>query len=120
MAEQAVALGTALEDLWSTVEARARAADTETSYTARLLAGGLSRVAQKVGEEAIETVIAGVQGERDSVVSESADLLYHLLVLWQATGVKPAAVAAELMRRAKKRSGDPRDGAAGTRPGGTD
>ena len=108
MAERAAALGTALEVLWNTVEARAQAADTETSYTARLLAGGLGRVAQKVGEEATETVIAAVQAKRDSVVSESADLLYHILVLWQATGVKPDEVAAELMRRAQKRSGNPR------------
>lgn len=105
MADQPVTLAAALEDLWQTIGARARAGDTGSSYTARLLAGGVDRVAQKVGEEATETVIAGVRRNPDTVVTESADLLYHLLVLWQATGVEPGAVAAELAERARGPSG---------------
>ena len=100
MADQPATLAAALGDLWQTIGTRARAGDTASSYTARLLAGGVDRVAQKVGEEATETVIAGVRRDPDAVVTESADLLYHLLVLWQATGVEPGTVAAELAKRA--------------------
>ena len=76
-----------------------RSADPATSYTARLLREGIERIAQKVGEEGVETAIAAVAGRRDRVVSESADLLYHLLVLLQATGVEPGEIAEELLRR---------------------
>ncbi len=93
-----------LDTLWETVGARATARDVEASYTARLLSKGVDRVAQKVGEEAIETAIAGVRGDSGAVIRESADLLYHLLVLWKASGVEPDAVAAELARRAGKAS----------------
>ena len=58
-----------------------------------------AKIAQKLGEEAVETVIEGVGNNREALVGESADLLYHLLVLWAATGVSPADVAAELARR---------------------
>jgi phosphoribosyl-AMP cyclohydrolase / phosphoribosyl-ATP pyrophosphohydrolase len=86
-----------------------RGADPETSYTARLLAGGIERVAQKVGEEGVETAIAAVslaaRGEdeggerRKSLVGEGADLLYHLLVLLEASGVDPSEIKDELIRR---------------------
>ena len=76
-----------------------RSADPATSYTARLLREGIERVAQKVGEEGVETAIAAVAGRREGVVSESADLLYHLLVLLQASGVEPGEIAEELLRR---------------------
>lgn len=81
-----------------------RKASPEESYTARLLAKGLPRVAQKVGEEAVETVIAalggGDSGDNDEeLVGEAADLLYHLSVLLLARGVPPRAVAEELRRR---------------------
>lgn len=78
-----------------------KGADPEESYTARLLAAGLPRIAQKVGEEAVETVVAAMKGEgsRDELTAESADLLYHLLVLWTAAGVEPLEVARELMGR---------------------
>lgn len=76
-----------------------RGADPATSYTARLLQSGIERIAQKVGEEGVETAIAAVAGRRDRVVSEAADLLYHLLVLLQASGVEPGEVAEELLRR---------------------
>ena len=76
-----------------------RSADPATSYTARLLQSGIERIAQKVGEEGVETAIAAVAGRRDRVVSEAADLLYHLLVLLQASGVEPGEVAEELLGR---------------------
>jgi phosphoribosyl-ATP pyrophosphohydrolase len=91
-------LGEALERLWRVIESR-RGADPNTSYTATLLARGNAKIAQKLGEEAIEAVIEGVRGDRTALVGESADLLYHLLVLWTAIGVSPPDVADELKRR---------------------
>jgi phosphoribosyl-ATP pyrophosphohydrolase/phosphoribosyl-AMP cyclohydrolase len=77
---------------------------TEGSYTARLVASGVRRVAQKVGEEGLEVALAGA-GEDDShLVSESADLLYHMLVLLRARGLTLAQVAAELASRHASRS----------------
>ena len=91
-------LGSALERLWNVIQSR-RGADPEGSYTARLFARGRTKIAQKLGEEAVETVIEGVGDNPAALVGESADLLYHLLVLWAAAGVSPAEVAAELTRR---------------------
>ena len=79
-----------------------RGASPETSYTARLLAEGLPRIAQKVGEEAVETVIAGLtagDGDREELVGEAADLLYHLLVLLLASGVELSEIATKLRQR---------------------
>ena len=87
-----------LERLYEVIVAR-RGADPETSYTAALLARGTDHIARKLGEEAVETVIAAVRGGPERIVAESADLLYHLLVLWAASGVTPAEVWAELARR---------------------
>ena len=87
-----------LERLFEVIESRATA-DPGESHTAKLLAEGPRSIAKKLGEEAIETVIEGVGGDRDRLVSESADLLYHLLVLWAARDVRPAEVWAELERR---------------------
>jgi len=92
------ALGEALERLWRVIESR-RGADPDTSYTAKLFARGNAKIAQKFGEEAVEAVIEGVKGDRAALVGESADVLYHLLVLWAATGVAPTDIAAELARR---------------------
>jgi len=95
----------ALELGWlAAVAAGRRGADPEHSYTARLLAAGVERVAQKVGEEAVETVVAALAAaarpeRRGELVGESCDLLYHLLVLLLATGVPPGELAAELVRR---------------------
>jgi phosphoribosyl-AMP cyclohydrolase / phosphoribosyl-ATP pyrophosphohydrolase len=89
----------ALADLAATVAARAAEADPERSYTASLLARGIDTVCKKVGEEATEVVLAAKGQEREQVIYESADLLYHLTVLWQAAGVTPDEVAAELARR---------------------
>ena len=91
-------LGPALERLWQVIQSRT-GADPETSYTARLFSRGRAKIAQKLGEEAVETVIEGVGNNPTALVGESADLLYHLLVLWAAAGISPADVAAELTRR---------------------
>ena len=87
-----------LDRLAATVAAR-RDADPSTSYTAGLLAAGPAKAAQKLGEEAVETVIEAVRGDPVRLAAESADLLYHLTVLWVAAGVDPAQVWAELERR---------------------
>ena len=106
--------------LWRVLEER-RASGDDSSYTARLLAKGLPRVAQKVGEEATETVIAALTaaaagaadgvvdegGANEELVGEASDLVYHLLVLLLASGVEPDAVAAELAGRHAARSAPP-------------
>jgi phosphoribosyl-ATP pyrophosphohydrolase len=94
----AEALGAALDRLWRVINAR-RGGDPQTSYTARLLARGRAKIAQKLGEEAVEAVIEGVRGDPQALVGESADLLYHLLVLWADAGIAPDDVAVELERR---------------------
>ncbi len=91
-------LGRTLDRLWQVIEAR-RGADPQSSYTAHLFARGREKIAQKLGEEAVEAVIEGVRGDRTALIGESADLLYHLLVLWAAAGISPDDVAAELARR---------------------
>ena len=94
----AAELGPALDCLWQIIQSR-RGADPQSSYTARLFARGRAKIAQKLGEEAVEAVIEGVGENPAALVGESADLLYHLLVLWAAAGISPADVAAELVRR---------------------
>jgi phosphoribosyl-ATP pyrophosphohydrolase len=87
-----------LDRLWSVIVSR-RAADPAVSHSARLLQRGTAKVAQKLGEEAVECVIEAVAGNREAVIAESADVLYHLLVLWVSTDVSPDEVWAELTRR---------------------
>jgi phosphoribosyl-ATP pyrophosphohydrolase/phosphoribosyl-AMP cyclohydrolase len=77
------------------------AANPKDSYTARLLAEGPKRVAQKIGEEGVEVALAGVSGDREECISESADLIYHLTVLMQARGFSWQDVAAKLAERHK-------------------
>ncbi|MEM1388311.1 MAG: phosphoribosyl-ATP diphosphatase [Pseudomonadota bacterium] len=89
----------ALEDLAATIAAR-RDADPESSWTARLLAKGPAKCAEKFGEEAVEAVIAAAQGDREALTREAADVLYHLLVMLAAQGLTLADVEAELARRA--------------------
>jgi phosphoribosyl-ATP pyrophosphohydrolase len=91
-------LGEALARLWQVIESR-RGADPDTSYTAKLFARGRAKIAQKLGEEAVEAVIEGVRGDRTALVGESADVLYHLLVLWADADIHPTDIAAELTRR---------------------
>ncbi len=87
-----------LEQLYQVILSR-RGGDPAQSNTARLFAKGKKKIAQKLGEEAVETVIEGVRGDKDGVIAESADLLYHLLVLWAALDVKPDQVWAALRAR---------------------
>ncbi|MDR3530521.1 MAG: phosphoribosyl-ATP diphosphatase [Rhodopila sp.] len=87
-----------LDRLFAVVESR-RDADPTVSHSARLLSRGPAKVAQKFGEEAVECLIEAVAGNRDALVAESADVLYHLLVLWVSSGVNPTEVWAELVRR---------------------
>lgn len=69
------------------------------SYTSKLFEGGVERIAKKVGEEAVEVAVAGMKGDTGELARESADLIYHLLVLWEELGVESADVAAELEKR---------------------
>lgn len=92
-----------IEALFAELSARKDAPVSE-SYTASLLARGTTRIAQKVGEEAVETIIAAASDHRNEVVSESADLLYHLCALWLSLGITAEAIAAELASR-RSRSG---------------
>jgi len=96
-----LALGPAaavLDRLWSVVVSR-RNANPAASHSARLLSRGTAKVAQKFGEEAVECLIEAVAGNRDAVIAESADVLYHLIVLWVSADVSPDEVWTELKRR---------------------
>ena len=87
-----------LDRLFTTVLAR-KGADPETSYTAKLYSRGTAKIAQKVGEEAVEAILEAVRGDKAALAAESADLLYHLLVLWADTGLDPAEVWSKLAQR---------------------
>jgi phosphoribosyl-ATP pyrophosphohydrolase len=90
-----------LNDLAARVKERA-SASADTSYTRKLLDKGVGHCAKKFGEEAVETVLAAVSEDRDRLVSETADLLYHLMVLLEARGVALADVEAALAARLDK------------------
>ena len=90
--------GDCLDRLYRVIADR-RDADPETSYTAKLLQRGAPQVAKKLGEEAVETVIEAVGGPPERLAEESADLLYHLLVLWVARGLEPEQVWRALAAR---------------------
>lgn len=87
-----------LDRLFTVITAR-RNADPAHSHSARLLSRGPAKVAQKFGEEAVECLIEAVAGNASALVSESADVLYHLVVMWVSAGVAPANVWTELERR---------------------
>jgi phosphoribosyl-ATP pyrophosphohydrolase len=87
-----------LSRLEAIIRAR-RSADPSTSYVAKLSAAGREKIAQKVGEEAVETVIAAMAGDPAKLTSEAADLIFHLLILLADVGVALADVTAELDRR---------------------
>ncbi len=89
----------ALDQLAATIAAR-KGADPETSWTAKLLAKGPEKCAEKFGEEAIEAIIEAVKGDRARLTAEAADVLYHLLVMLAARDVTLADVLAELECRA--------------------
>lgn len=88
-----------LDQLVTTIAARAEAGDAASSYVAKLLQKGSGHIAKKLGEEAVETAMAAAKGDHENLVYESADVLFHLLVLWHAADVSPAEVMAELARR---------------------
>src|SRR5471032_355540 len=87
-----------LNKLFATIASR-RGGDPQTSYTAKLLAAGVETCARKFGEEATETVIAAIQQDKVELAKESADVLYHLAVLWAASGITPEDVYAVLKAR---------------------
>lgn len=87
-----------LDRLFQTIESR-KGADPDTSWTAKLFAEGRSKIVQKVGEEAVEVNIAALVEGPEALTSESADLLYHLLVLWADAGISPEDVWAKLAER---------------------
>ena len=99
----ATSTGMDLAWLWDVLEERSRQGDVASSYTARLLEEGPDRIAQKVGEEATETIIAGLRlrpdGGAEELVGEAADLLYHLMVFLLCNGVTLADVVSELQQR---------------------
>jgi phosphoribosyl-ATP pyrophosphohydrolase len=90
-----------LHDLEARVHERA-SASAATSYTRKLLDRGVAQCAKKFGEEAVETILAAISEDRERVIAESADLLYHLLVVLEARGVKLAEIEAELGTRTAK------------------
>ena len=87
-----------IDRLWASVEAR-RGADPDESWTARLLSRGPETCARKFGEEAVEAVVEAVRGDRDALVREAADVLYHLCVMLAARDAGLPDVLAELERR---------------------
>ena len=89
---------TILERLAATIAAR-KGTDPDSSWTAKLLARGPEKCAEKFGEEAIEAIIEAVRGDREKLIGEAADVLYHLLVMLAARDVSLGAVLAELERR---------------------
>jgi phosphoribosyl-ATP pyrophosphohydrolase len=83
--------GKILDQLYDTIKNR-KGNDPEKSYSAKLFARGRAKIAQKFGEEAVETVVAALAETPDHLVEESADLFYHLLILWADCGVEPSRV----------------------------
>jgi phosphoribosyl-ATP pyrophosphohydrolase len=90
-----------IQDLEQRVKARA-AASAEVSYTRKLLDRGVAHCAKKLGEEAIETVLAAVEEDRPRLIAEAADLIYHLLVVLEARGISLAEVEAQLAERTRQ------------------
>lgn len=91
----------AIERLFRIVHSR-RGANPASSYTARLLSRGPAKIAQKLGEEAVEAAIEGVRRDKKRLIEESADLLYHLTALWTSIEVRPEQVWRELRKREAK------------------
>ncbi|OUR76202.1 phosphoribosyl-ATP diphosphatase [Alphaproteobacteria bacterium 46_93_T64] len=87
-----------LDRLFETIAAR-KTADADSSYTARLYAKGTKKIAQKVGEEGVELALAAVLKDKDEIISESADLIYHMFVLWADAGLEPSEIYAKLAER---------------------
>lgn len=88
-----------LDEVFSTIKLRQASEDVESSYTAKLFSRGRAKISQKLGEEAVETVISAVEDDKRNTICESADLLFHLLVLWADMGIDPENVMEELKNR---------------------
>jgi phosphoribosyl-ATP pyrophosphohydrolase len=88
----------AIDRLYRAIDRR-KGADPDSSATARLFSRGSQQIAKKLGEEAVEVVIEALRGNKKKLVLESADMLFHMLALWSASGVRPKVVWAELARR---------------------
>src|SRR5579872_5307176 len=93
-----ITMSDTLDKLFATIASR-KGGDPKSSYTAQLLAAGVEKCARKFGEEATETVIAAIQQDKAELAKESADVLYHLAVLWAASGITPDEVYAVLRGR---------------------
>ena len=102
-----------LDRLYNQVVSR-KNADPQVSYTARLFKDGIAKCAKKLGEEGVEAALAGVLGDHKGLVAESADLLYHLIVVWAVVGVTPDEVYAELKAREKQSGIDEKASRRGT------
>ena len=102
--------------LYAVVAARKQGGDPDASYTARLFARGTAKIAQKVGEEAVETVIEAVRGDRQALAEESADLLFHLLVLWADAGLSLDDIRDALAAREGVGGFDRKKGVAAPKP----
>lgn len=87
-----------LEQLYEVIASR-KTASPESSYVAKLFARGRKKICQKIGEEGVETALAGVLDDREEIIKESADVLFHLMVLWADAGITPSEITAELQRR---------------------
>lgn len=87
-----------LDELQRIIAERARSGDPD-SWTARIVAGGIDKAAQKLGEEAVETVIAAIRGDRNALIRESADLVYHWMVMLAVADIPLADIVDELERR---------------------
>lgn len=94
-----IAMGEALERLEAVVHDRLTAGEAEISYVASLAAKGRGKIAQKLGEEAVETVIAAMSEDDPALIGEAADLIFHLSILLAERGLTWDAIAAELARR---------------------
>ena len=86
-----------LQELFEVIQSR-KGGDPDSSYSAKLFADGREKIARKLNEESVEVLIAALNETPDRLVSESADVLYHLMVLWADSGVSPDQVWAELVR----------------------
>lgn len=90
-----------LNELFATLKERKKNGDPEVSYSAKLFQRGTEKIAQKLGEEAVEVVISAMKGDKKEIISESADLLFHILALWVDQGIK----AEEVIEKLKSRKG---------------
>lgn len=95
----AAKLARTLDTLYDVIQERRNHGDPASSYVAKITARGRKKICQKVGEEAVETVIAGCGNKPEKIVSESADLLFHLMILWADAGITLDQLAEELDKR---------------------